>query len=99
MISISIKNIVSTLKVLNGVNPKKVKFHWFKDESVFKKPWHQRKSIGVTSMSMSILDIPEKFINPFSDKKITELYKNHKFAGIRRIKFPPDINSSQEEKL
>ena len=94
MISLSIKNIVSTLKILNGVNPKKVKFKWFDDFSVFIKPWEQRKSIGVTSMSASFLDIPEEFINPFSDKKIVELYDQDQFAGVRRIKYSPNKNSS-----
>jgi hypothetical protein len=95
MISLSIKNVVSTLKILNGVNPKKVKFNWFNDVSVFHKPWEQRKSIGITSMSGISLDIPEEFINPFSDKKILELYNQGKFVGIRRIKLPPGKKLSQ----
>ena len=95
MISLSIKNIISTLKVLNGVNPKKVKFKWFDDFSVFTKPWEQRKSIGVTSMSWFTSDIPEEFINPFSDEEIIERYTKGQFAGIRRLKPPSDKNMHQ----
>ena len=87
MISLSIKNIISSLKILNGSDPKKVKFHWFNDNSVFDKPWAQRKSIGITSMSWNDFDIPEDFINPFSDKKMRDLYENGQFGGVRRIKF------------
>ena len=94
MISVSIKNIISALKILNGIEPKKVKFHWFNDFSVLTKPWERRKTIGVTSMSGFNLEIPEEFINPFSEKKIIELYNQGQFAGIRRIKFHPSDKSS-----
>jgi hypothetical protein len=38
-------------------------------------------------MSWDESNIPEDFINPFSDNKMRDLYKNGKFGGVRRIKF------------
>lgn len=94
MTSLSIKNLISTLKIMNGINPKKVRYHWPSDLSTLVKPWEQRKTIGVTSMSSIQADIPEEFIHPYSDGEIQELYKQGILGGIWKINFPPLGESS-----
>jgi hypothetical protein len=94
MLSISIKNLISTLKIMNGINPKKVKYYWPNDLSTMTKPWEQRKIIGVTSMSGLQANIPEEFIQPFSESKILELYKQGQLGGVMEIVFPSTNESS-----
>lgn len=89
MVSISIKNIISTLKIVNGVNPKKVKYHWPNEFSTMVNPWAQRKSIGITFMSGMQIDISEELINPYSNSEMHDLYKQGKLGGVRHINFLP----------
>lgn len=97
LISISIKNIISALRVLNGADPEKIKFHWPNDFSVFLEPWKQIKSIGVTSMSgFNTVDIPDILINPFSKEKILELCAQGQYGGFRRVIFSPPKKPPQD---
>lgn len=72
LISLSLQNILSFLKLINGVEAKTVKFSWPSDESHFEEPW--RPVAGVTSMGMDTGIITEH-ITPFSKDEILAIYK------------------------
>lgn len=91
-ISLSITNIISSLKILNGVHATKVNFEWPSDFSMLDEPWNRTKKIGVTSKSGFDTNIPEDFINPYSKEDIFDKYRRGEDAGIKDI-----ILSSQNE--
>ena len=94
LVSMSIANVVSTLKIVNGISPESVKFHWPDDFDIFDEPWKRSSGLGVTSMSGFNSIIHEEFIEPFSKDVILEKYKSGDNAGIRRIRFTsPQQNS------
>jgi hypothetical protein len=69
----SIFNVVSFLKLVNGVEPASVRFVRFVDADFFEKPWSQPPSILNFSMNY---DINEKLIQRFTRKQLkAELHK------------------------
>ena len=85
LISLSITNIISSLKILNGIHPSKVKFEWPSEFSAFEEPWSRTRKIGVTSMSGFSTHIPEDLINLFSKEEIFEKYRKGEDSGVREI--------------
>jgi len=75
LISLSLQNILSFLKVINGVDAATVEFSWPSDESHFEESW--RSVAGVTSMGMDTIIMPEH-ITPFSKDEILTVYKANK---------------------
>lgn len=73
LISLSLQNILSFLKVVNGVDAATVEFLWPSDESHFQEPW--RPVAGVMSMGMDTVIMPEH-IKPFNKDEILGVYKN-----------------------
>lgn len=71
LISMSIKNIISFLKIVNGVDGKTVQFSWPKDEAMFNHLWENIPS--VTSIDMDC-EIHEFDIKRFSKEEIKKLY-------------------------
>ncbi|MBI4232065.1 hypothetical protein HY605_02435 [Candidatus Peregrinibacteria bacterium] len=72
LISLSLQNILSFLKVINGVDAATVKFSCPSDETHFEEPW--RSMAGVTSMGMDTI-IMAGHIMPFSKDEILAVYK------------------------
>lgn len=69
LISMSINNVVSFLKIKNGINPKTVKFVNPEDKSVFEKPWDF--SVGVPHCNMDFV-VYEQQIKRLSKTEILE---------------------------
>jgi len=72
LISISLQNIVSSLKVINGVKATEVEFSWPEDDVAFELPW---KSVG-GSMEFGEADVirPEH-ITAFAKDDILDAYR------------------------
>lgn len=75
LISNSIKNILSFLKILNGVNPETVKFFWPPDSSIFDAAWNQQS--GVSNFTCAPI-INQEDIQIFSKNEILTLYHQSK---------------------
>jgi len=74
LISMSITNIVSAIKALNGIPASKVKFTYPSNIDMFSKPWTKTSSFGVSSFS-SKLNIPPEEISYLSTTQLKNLYK------------------------
>ena len=72
LISMSLGNILSFLKIVNGVDPTKVSFSGPIEETDFLKPWKLRPSLTGTSMEFSVAP-PQT--NLFSKEDILAIYK------------------------
>lgn len=71
LISDSLQNILSFLKIANGVDPSTVEFVWPNPESLFEEPWKKHPSLGGINMNSVIL--PEH-ITPFTADEILSVY-------------------------
>ncbi len=98
LISISISNIVSFLKVVNEVDPTKVKFNWPRETETFREPWKRTTSLGVTSLTGFSVLIPAQIIKNYSKDDLKALYKERKVLGRRtiNIKTQQDDTSGEE---
>ena len=67
LISISINNIISFLKIINGVDPKSVQFTRPQDKEYFKEPW--KRPVGIVSFSLDH-EIYKEQIHKFTKKEI-----------------------------
>jgi hypothetical protein len=72
LISLSLQNILSYLKIVNGVEPSQVQFAWPDDETHFQEPWKTHPSISGISMNNIIT---AENITPFSNEQILSVYK------------------------
>jgi hypothetical protein len=75
LISMSMKNIVSYLKILNGADPREVPFSRPENLNDFEKPWENK--IGVVSGKFD-LNVYEEQIDRFSAKEMIEFLENYK---------------------
>lgn len=71
LISMSIGNVVSMLKILNGVDPRKCLFHSPDSPEAFKAPW--ALTPGVLSFSMD-LTIEPAHVRPLTKQEILAMY-------------------------
>jgi hypothetical protein len=72
LISDSLQNILSFLKIKNGIDPSKVEFVWANPESLFDEPWKKYPSLSEMSMNNVMMS---EYIAPFSDDEILSVYK------------------------
>jgi|SRR3989304_1336452 len=72
LISLSLQNVLSFLKVANGVDPSTVEFAWPNPESLFDEPWKKHPTLSGISMN-SVITVEQ--ITPFSDDEILSRYK------------------------
>jgi len=86
--SMSINNIVSTLRVLNNVPPSDVEYCWPDDEEAFSHPWQRLARIGVTSMKGFEVIIPHELIKPFKKEEILQMYTEGNNGGAFRFVAP-----------
>lgn len=75
LISLSISNVVSALKILNGVPAEEADFQWITEREFFDEPWKRAKNIRLTSMRGLSVIIPDEFITPFSSEQILATYR------------------------
>lgn len=85
LISLSISNIISALKILNGIQATEIQFHWPSDLEVFKEPTKRALSIGVTSMSGFGTPIPKELVTNYSKEEIAQKYQSGELMGIKRF--------------
>lgn len=71
----SIANVTSALKIVNGANPEENKFARPTEDSDFEKPWTY--SPGVTSCSMDFV-INENQAVPITKKELLDKLKEHR---------------------
>lgn len=71
LISNSIKNILSFLEILNGVNPETVKFSWPQDLSIFEEAWKSQS--GVSNFNVAPI-INQEDIQIFNKDEILAIY-------------------------
>ena len=81
MISISIQNVVSALKLLNAIEPGQVTFGFPSDQESFKEPWTRRSGLGMTRARGSSVKIPKGLVKPFYPGEIKTAYLNHDYLG------------------
>lgn len=67
----SLNNVISFLRIVNGVPPNKCQFNNPTSKDAFEKPWKQ--SVGVNHINFDLI-IEEKHINPFSKEDILKSY-------------------------
>jgi hypothetical protein len=77
LISMSITNIVSAIKSVNGIPATKLKFTYPSDINTFSDPWIKTSSFGVNSFSFK-LNIPIEAISQFTSDELKKLYKEGK---------------------
>jgi hypothetical protein len=89
LISMSLLNILSTLKILNGIEAHDVEYTWPENSDAFKETWKRTISLGVTSASVNI-NIDKLHIENFSKEDLLVKYKEGRTRGIRRFTFKED---------
>mgnify|MGYP003434719958 FL=1 len=72
LISDSLQNILSFLKIVNGVEPSKVEFAWPSPESLFEEPWKKYPGLGGISMNNVITS---EHISSFTGDEILSIYE------------------------
>jgi hypothetical protein len=75
LIAMSIQNIVSIIKIANGISPSNVKFYRTSEDADFEKPW--TFSPGITNMSMDHL-IEESHCKPLTKRELLNILKDKK---------------------
>lgn len=73
LITLSIQNVISFLKIINGVSPQEVRFSRPEDSDFFEQPW--KRSVGVTSMSMDFYPVQEQHITRYDSSQLREPFK------------------------
>lgn len=72
LISMSISNLISYLKCVNGVEASEVQYSWPSDIALFDLPWEQRP-FGMNKFSMNSI-IEPGWITPLSRQDILAIY-------------------------
>jgi hypothetical protein len=85
LISTSLSNIISALRITNGVRADQVRFQWPADIDSFAEPWKRTVRLGTTSMRGFSITIPQDLIQVFTRDEIVSQYKDGKIKGIRRL--------------
>lgn len=97
LISMSLSNIISFLRMLNGVSPEEVRFQWPSDMSAFSEPWKRSLKIGVTSMTGFQKLVPDELIEPFSRQSILTEYREGHDAGIKRFTISNEVDKGHDQ--
>lgn len=79
LISISIENFVSILKIANGIEPSKVQFHRPAEDSDFEKPWEFTS--GVRNVSMDYI-IEESRCKKVTKEELLNIIKDRKDSTL-----------------
>lgn len=84
LISLSISNVISAIKILNGVDPKDIKYTYPSDSEVFQKPIENTITLGVTSMRSNLYEMSEEIIQIYTKQEMMDLYTDGEF--LKKIK-------------
>lgn len=83
LITLSIANVITAIKILNGVDPKDIKYVYPSDSKIFQKPIENTKTLGVTSMKGFQYEVPEEIIQNYTKQEMVDLYNEGKY--LKRI--------------
>ena len=89
-------NVISALKIMNGISAEDVKFHWPTELDVFSETWKRTQKLGITSMSGFQKIVPDELVVPFTKEEILSKYLEGKDAGYRRFHFEEAHLSTQQ---
>lgn len=92
MITLSISNIISAIKVINGVHPKDVKYVYPSDPNLFNKPIENTRTLGLTSMKGFFYEVSEELIENYTKLEMVDLYSKGKY--LKKIKRKVIINNN-----
>jgi hypothetical protein len=97
LISMSIQNVISALRILNAVPADEVRFTWLTEEETLQEPWKRAIKQGVKSWSVSRRSIPDELIKPYSKEReeIRSLYLDKKY--LRTIRW--QLNQGAEDEV
>jgi len=84
LISMSIANIVSALKIANGLPAKKVRFQYPSDPSTFNEPWNRSSKLGASSFKHNAI-LPKDSLKYFTKAQMNSLYDEIKVLGEKRF--------------
>lgn len=87
LVSMSISNVISALKILNGIPADQVKFVWPDNLDLLYEPWKRTNRLGVTTMGMMGHPIHPLQIKPFTKEEILRNYSIGKDEGVIRINY------------
>jgi hypothetical protein len=87
LVSMSISNVISALKILNGIPADQVKFMWPDNLNILSEPWKRTKKLGITTMGMIGHPIHPVRIKPFTKEEILTNYSIGKDGGVIRIDY------------
>lgn len=79
LISMSVKNVISTLKTWHGIEASSIQYHNPTDEAAFNLPWSQLQP-GLTSFNVNPI-IEESWIEPMSKEDILASYRTEQSNG------------------
>ena len=88
LVSISVANVISALRILNDVPAQECPFGWPPDVESFDEPWKRRTGLGVLSVSGFEVVLPLDYIKPYTKHEILSNYDSGKGGGRARIHFP-----------
>ena len=71
LISLSMRNLITSLKIMNGVDPEDTRFYYPKDKAVFNEPWQEEFAEGGFSIG---IDTRLHAIKPLSEREMKEIY-------------------------
>ena len=74
-ISMSINNVLGSLKILYGVSIKEVPFMFSNNDESYEEPWKRQQ--GISSLGMNS-QIPEEAITPLSKEEILAVYSENR---------------------
>jgi hypothetical protein len=97
LISMSVTNVLSALKIINDVDARELQFTWPGDLSASEEAWRRTGSLGMISMKMTETALPIEWIKPFSKTEIIESYKKGKVLGVYHIQFPNSESSNEQD--
>lgn len=95
LVSMSLRNIVESLKIMNGTPADEVRFVWPEDLDVFKEPWERSKKLGITSMTGFGPILDPSIIKPYTLKEIKDDYLKGKYMGVLRCNFQDEADQDQ----
>jgi len=86
LITMSLTNVIGSLRILNGKPAEQVRFEWPEDFQMFDEPWKRSMKLGITSMEGFGNQIPPYLIEPYSRESIlTEYLEGNDGGVIRRV--------------
>jgi hypothetical protein len=86
-LALSLSNLISTIKIFWGVDPKKVRYSWPREIEHFNIPWKNSLNFRAGTMTMHGQKVDKSVIEDYTPELIIENYKKGIFTSRKFIKF------------